>query len=105
MMMWLRSLHRMIGVILAPFFIFTALAAGTLVLIKWLDPNNQVVGFELRRLLTDLHNYTYFAEVLGLVLAAAVLFMSVTGLIMGLQVYWRRFRGRRARQSAKRKQA
>jgi uncharacterized iron-regulated membrane protein len=95
--MRIRQLHRWLAIVVGPLLLFTAVTASVLILIKLLDPNAKVVGFEARRLLTELHNYTVVAEFAGLVLAAGVIVLAGTGLVLWFQPLVQRRRRRRRR--------
>jgi hypothetical protein len=91
----LRRIHRLVGIIMAPLLTLTALVGATMVLLARFDPNTEIVGFETRRLLTDIHNYRIASDAATLILASGVLTMTSTGTALWLQSVLRKRKSRR----------
>ena len=73
----IRKLHRTIGAVFSLFFLLTALAGSALL---WRKAG--IYSNETKSLMLDLHNWEIAAEYAGVILAAALIFMNITGLIM-----------------------
>lgn len=86
----LRKLHRIVGLIFAPFFLITAVTGGILLF-------SHRYRYQMKEGLLAWHNWEGLANYAGLVLAAGLTFMAVTGVALWLQV---KLRKRRARKSA-----
>jgi uncharacterized iron-regulated membrane protein len=91
----LRRIHRLVGIVMAPLLTVTALVGGTMVLLERFDPNTKVVGFETRRLLTEIHNYQIASDVATLILAGGVLTMTSTGSALWIQSAVRKRKSKR----------
>lgn len=85
----LRKLHRIVGLIFAPFFFITAVTGGILLFRKF-------YGYQTKESLLEWHNWEGLAQYIGALLAAALSFMAVTGVALWLQVQLRKRRARRA---------
>lgn len=85
--MFLRKLHRTVGVIFAPFLLLTAVA-GTLLLLR----RTGLYGYDTREILLGLHNWEIVAGYIGIVLASALAFMAITGSVIFLKMKMRRRR-------------
>ncbi len=69
--------HRNVGIIFAPFFILSSLTAIPLFFRK-----DDLYSKEVKGLLLGLHNWEYGAKYIGIVLALALLFLSLTGTLL-----------------------
>ena len=83
--MRLRKVHRMVGLIFAPFFILTA-CTGILLLWRKAD----LYGREVQGTLLGLHNWEGLASYIGVILACALLFMACSGLVILAGMYKRK---------------
>ena len=72
--MIVRKLHRTAGIIFAPFFVLTAVAGSFLFLRR-----AGLYDSDTQNFLTGLHNWEIVAGYVGIALAAAPAFMTVTG--------------------------
>ena len=84
--MWIRRLHRTIGIIFAPFFIITGTTGAILL---WRTTGRY--GHEVHERLIGLHNWEGVGQFVGVILAAGLLTMTVTGVTLRVQM-WRRKR-------------
>lgn len=75
--MILRKLHRLTGVLFAGFFLLTACTGIALLFRK-----NDIYGKETKELLIGLHNWEIVVNYIGIFLSLALIFMSVTGLMI-----------------------
>ncbi|MBT7068003.1 MAG: hypothetical protein HN919_17020 [Verrucomicrobia bacterium] len=73
----IRKLHRVVGLLFAPFFLITALTGIALL---WRKAD--VYGAETKGILIGLHNWEIAAKYIGVILAAGLICMVVTGLFM-----------------------
>ncbi len=85
----LRKLHRIVGLIFAPFFIITAVTGGILLF-------SGQYRHDVKKRLLAWHNWEGVSHYAGLILAASLLFMAVTGVALWLQMTLRKRRARRA---------
>ena len=92
--MTVRKLHRFVGMVFMPFFLITA-ATGAVLLFRG-SSNRVAVN---RRWILGVHNWELLdgagVRYVGLVLAAGLLLMSVTGAIISIRMAARK-RGRKA---------
>lgn len=93
--MLIRKLHRIVGVSFAVFFCITAFA-GAILLFR----HKGWYSTEMWRFLKDIHNWEQLAVYvninwLGIVLAAALIFMAITGLTLFFQPILRKRRKRK----------
>lgn len=82
--MWLRRLHRWVGLVFAPFFLITAITGGMLLWRRQVRMPN--------RTLRAWHNWEGLADYVGVLLAGALAFMAITGIWLWAQILWRRSR-------------
>jgi uncharacterized iron-regulated membrane protein len=87
----LRKLHRIVGLIFAPFFVITAATGAILLFRRQYSPS-------VKHDLLEWHHWEGLANYIGLLLAGALLFMAISGVALWGQVF---FRKRRARRSAR----
>ena len=73
--MQLRTFHRLVGAIFAPFFILTAVTG---IILLW--RKDDLYSASTKGTLLGLHNWEGLAPYIGVVLAAGLLFMTCTGL-------------------------
>lgn len=86
----LRKLHRYVGIVLAPFFVITGIGGG---LLLW---RNRLRAADIDvHGITDLHNYEITGTYFGVIVAAGLVFMAVTGVALHLQMYLRKRKARR----------
>ena len=95
----LRKIHRLVGIVMAPLLTVTAIVGATMVLLERFDPNTEVVGFETRRMLTDIHNYQIASDAATLILAAGVLTMTGSGSALWFQSFLRKRKSKRLARS------
>jgi uncharacterized iron-regulated membrane protein len=88
--MWLRTLHRWVGLVMAPFILITAVTGGVLLWRRQYSP-------DLKHDLLDWHNWEGLADYLGAILAVALAWMALSGWALWLQV---RLRKRRAKKQS-----
>ena len=90
--MTLRQVHRTLGMVFGPFFLITAATGG---LLLWRKAD--LFGVEAKEGMLGWHNWEglhrFGIHYLGMLLAAALVMMVVTGAALRLQV-WRRTRKR-----------
>jgi uncharacterized iron-regulated membrane protein len=77
--MKLRKLHRTVGLVFSPFFLLTAVT-GMILLWRKAD----LYSKESKSLMLGLHNWELGAKYIGVVLASALIFMTVTGLVLAI---------------------
>jgi uncharacterized iron-regulated membrane protein len=82
--MWIRTVHRWVGLVLSPFLLITAVAGG---LLLW----RRAMSLDLRHDLIDLHNYEVIGNYVGAVVAGGLVVMVATGVALRVQM-WRRQR-------------
>ncbi len=82
--MKLRKLHRTVGLVFAPFFLLTAFTG-----IALLWRNAEVYGDDAKSVFLGFHNWEIAANYIGVILAAGLITMAVTGLVMLIQ-QWKR---------------
>ena len=75
--MSIRKLHRAVGLACAPFFLITAFTGIALLWRK-----DEVYGADTKGVLLGLHNWEIAAKYIGVILAAGLICMTVTGLLM-----------------------
>lgn len=73
----IRTAHRSIGILFAPFFLLTAVTGIVLLFRKsgW-------YGQSVKKVTLGLHNWEIAREHIGAILAAALVFMGATGLLL-----------------------
>lgn len=76
-MLTIRKLHRRAAIFLGPFFIFLALSGSMLLFRK-----TGMYSKETKSMLVSLHTWEIIAPYIGIVIAAGLIFMAVTGLIV-----------------------
>ena len=76
----LRKLHRVLGLVFSPFFLVTAVTGAALLWRK-----AEVYGNETKGLLIGLHNWEIATKYVGIILAAGLICMTLTGLAMLIQ--------------------
>ena len=77
--MRLRKIHKIVGLIFAPFFILTSLTG---IVLLW--RKDDVYSGDTKELLIGLHNWEIGAKYIGVILACGLLFMTITGVIMAI---------------------
>ena len=80
--MKIRKFHKIIGIILAPFFLITGFTAIILLFRK-----DDLYDKEVKNLLLSLHNWEYGAKYIGVILALGLICMTITGLIIAFKSY------------------
>ena len=78
--MKLRKIHKIVGLVFAPFFALTALTAIPLF---WRKEN--LYSDDTKDLLLGLHNWEIASKYIGTILALALLFMTVTGVTIAIK--------------------
>ena len=78
--MKLRIWHRRVALIFSPFFILTSLTGLPLLFRK-----DDLYSKETKSLLIGLHNWELGAKYIGIILSLALLFISVTGIMIFLK--------------------
>ena len=78
--MKLAKLHRILGLVFAPFFLLAAVTGATLLWRK-----AEVYGAETKDLMLGLHTWEIATKYVGVILAAGLIFMTLTGLTMFFQ--------------------
>lgn len=73
----IRKIHRTVGLVFSPFFLLTAITGIALLWRK-----AEVYGSDVKGLLIGLHNWELAAKYVGVILAAGLIYMAVTGLLM-----------------------
>lgn len=76
----IRKLHRTVGIIFVPFFLLTAVI-GSLLLFR----NTQILSNRTFVILIGIHNWEIVAHYVGVILAVAIIFMSISGIILFVQ--------------------
>ena len=89
--MTIRKLHRIVGVCFAPFFLITACTGAALL---W--RNAGIFSFDTKGTMLGLHNWEGLhglgIHYLGVLLAAGLTFMAVTGTMLWAQMILRKKR-------------
>lgn len=93
--MWLRRVHRIVGLVFGPLLAITAGAGG---LLAAADAGG-FGGYPFRRFLKHLHNYESLSLWLGVVVGVVLLLLAATGWALWWQTFLRK---RRARQNVSR---
>ena len=89
--MWIRRLHRIVGLVFGPFVLITAITGGVLLFRRDVD-----LGPELKHDMLGWHNWEGLADYAGLALAAALVWMVVTGYWLWLATLLRKRRARKS---------
>jgi uncharacterized iron-regulated membrane protein len=92
----LRKLHRVVGLIFAPFFLVTAGTGGILLFRRYF-------GAKIHHNLLQWHNWeglNRYVSYSGVLLATGLAFMAVTGVALWIQIALRKRRARRATKKA-----
>jgi uncharacterized iron-regulated membrane protein len=76
----LRTLHRRIALIFSPFFLLTALTGIFLLFRK-----DELYSKETKSLLIGLHNWEYGAKYIGIILALALITVTISGILLFLK--------------------
>ena len=79
--MVLRKFHRAVGMIFAPFFLLTSLTG-----IALLFRRDEIFSGETKSIFLGLHNWEIAAKYVGIVLAAGLITMIITGFCIAMQV-------------------
>ena len=87
--MRLRQVHRWVGMTFAPFFLLTA-TAGMLLLWR----RTHLYADDTKGLLLGLHNWEIVADYVGVLLAGALCFMTVSGCMIAIGMKRRRGRAK-----------
>jgi uncharacterized iron-regulated membrane protein len=69
--------HKKVGVIFAPFFILTGSTAVFLLFRK-----DDLYSKDVKNIALGIHNWEYGAKYIGMIMAFALLYMSLSGLIL-----------------------
>jgi len=80
-----RKFHRFVGLVLAPFFLITAVTGIALLWRK-----AEIYGKETKDLLIGFHNWEIAAKYIGVILAIGLIIMALTGLSMIVRFYRRK---------------
>ncbi len=72
-----RKLHRVVGLVFSPFFLIAAVTGIALLWRKSGIYEKETTGF-----LVGLHTWEIVAQYIGVIFSAALICMTVTGLIM-----------------------
>ncbi|MGR3221275.1 MAG: hypothetical protein ACUZ8H_15880 [Candidatus Anammoxibacter sp.] len=75
--MQLRKIHRIIGIIYAPFFLITAIT-GMILLLRKVG----LYGKGTKDFLLGMHNWEAVSSYVGVTLAIGLIWMSITGIII-----------------------
>ena len=81
----IRKLHRSVGLMFAPFFLITALTGMALL---WRKAG--VYGPDIKNFLIGIHNWEIAARYIGVILAAGLIFMVVTGSLIFIKLIRRK---------------
>ncbi len=73
----LKKLHRIVAIVFTPFLLITPIT-GIILLFR----KTGLCGKETKELLLDLHNWEIAANYVGIILAAGLIFIVATSLIM-----------------------
>jgi uncharacterized iron-regulated membrane protein len=73
----MKKVHRAVGLVYAPFFLLTAITGIALLWRK-----AEIYGSDIKGVLIGLHNWEIAAKYIGVILAAGLIYMAVTGLLM-----------------------
>ncbi len=79
--MVLRKFHRTVGMIFGPFFLLTSLT-GIMLLFR----KDDLYSGEAKSFLIGLHNWEIAAKYVGVVLAAGLITMIITGFFIAMQI-------------------
>lgn len=69
--------HKKVGVIFAPFFILTSCTAVILLFRK-----DDLYSKEVKNFVLGIHNWEYGAKYIGMIMAFALIYMSLSGLFL-----------------------
>lgn len=72
-----RNVHRLIGLIFAPFFLITSITG---IILLWRKAG--IYEKDTKSFLIGLHNWEIASQYIGVILAFGLLFMTISGLIM-----------------------
>lgn len=72
-----RNIHRLIGLIFAPFFLITAITG---IILLWRKAG--IYEKSTKGILLGMHNWEIASSYIGVILAIGLLFMTISGLIM-----------------------
>ncbi|MGR3176621.1 MAG: hypothetical protein ACUZ8E_01025 [Candidatus Anammoxibacter sp.] len=75
--MQLRKVHRIIGIIYAPFFLITAITG---IILLWRKAGFYEKG--TKGVLLGIHNWERVSSYIGVILATGLIWMSITGIII-----------------------
>ena len=78
--MGIRKIHRLIGLVFAPFFLITSLTG---IVLLWRKAG--VYEKETKNFLLGIHNWEMASSYIGAILACSLLFMTISGLIIFLK--------------------
>nr|VFK46701.1 MAG: hypothetical protein BECKTC1821E_GA0114239_106811 [Candidatus Kentron sp. TC] len=73
----MRKVHRAVGLVFSPFFLLTAVTG---IILLWRKA--EVYGSDVKGILIGLHNWEIAAKYIGVILAAGLIYMAITGLLM-----------------------
>ncbi len=83
--MGIRKIHRLMGLIFAPFFLITSLTG---IILLWRKAGIYEKG--TKNFLLGMHNWEIASSYIGVILACSLLFMTISGLIMFFKTRRRR---------------
>ena len=75
--MRIRKIHRLIGLIFAPFSIITSLTG---IVLLWRKAG--IYEKETKNFLLGMHNWEIVSSYIGVILAFSLLFMTISGLVI-----------------------
>ncbi|HEY9034930.1 MAG TPA: hypothetical protein VIN71_13395 [Pseudomonadales bacterium] len=75
--MKIRTLHRYVAIVMAPFLLLLSLTGGLLFFRK-----TDWYGKELKELLVGIHTWEIVAPYVGLLVGAGLLFLVISGVIL-----------------------
>ncbi|MGR3318723.1 MAG: hypothetical protein ACUZ8O_09605 [Candidatus Anammoxibacter sp.] len=79
--MQLRKIHRIVGIIYAPFFLITAITG---IILLWRKAG--VYGKGTKGVLQGMHNWEIVSSYIGVILAIGLIWMSITGIIIFIKL-------------------
>ena len=75
--MHIPKIHRQVALIFLPFFILPSLTG---ILLLW--RKNEIYGKEVKELFVGLHTWEIGAKYIGVILGSALLFLTISGLVI-----------------------
>jgi uncharacterized iron-regulated membrane protein len=83
--MWIRRVHRILGLVFAPFFVLVAVTGGLLLFRK-----HGLYDVRTKHTILDLHNWEIVGDLVGLILAVGLLAVACTGVWLRWQIWFRK---------------